>query len=274
MRFMSTKNHQQGFTLVEVAIVVPMIVIIVVGILALLITLVSTNVQQSTRSSLVNNVRFALGSIEKDVDSSSLFFPSTLPSSTYQDFNQPGNSGTYQTAGTPAPGVTASTLNTLFIQGYNQISDPTDTSGTKIVGAYKGTPPCSGTTLTQVSNIAGVAVIYFVNSGTLYRRTIIDKTNPTTCGPQLIKQSCPSGSDANNPACTAKDAALLGNVTQFKVDYYLGANDVTAMNAYVPSPSPTIDQAKAIAVTLTAAANAGGKNVSHTSTLRMTRSNN
>lgn len=273
MPFTSTDPRKQGgFTLVEVAVVVPMIVIIVIGILALLITLVRNNVVQISRNNQVYQTRLALASVEKDVSSSTLFFPSTLPGATFSDFNAPGLSGTYKTNGTLSGGSSSSNLNALFLQAYNQILDPQDATKTKVTAAFKGTPPCSGSAITQTSNIAPIAVLYFVTNGTLYKRTLVDKTNPTTCGTKLIKQSCPTGSDANTPVCSVKDVALLSGVTQFKVDYYLNANDTVVMDAYIGSPSPTIDQAKAIAVTITSATTASGASVSHTATLRMAKS--
>jgi type II secretory pathway pseudopilin PulG len=268
---LNKSGREAGFTLVEVAVVVPMIILVIVGILALLITLVGSNVQQSTRSALVNNTRVALTSIEKDVDASSTFLADTLPSATFKDFNEPGLSGSYKTNGSLASGAASANLNTLFIQGYNQIADPADTTGTKIIGAFKGTPPCSGINFAQTANIVPVAVLYFVTNSTLYRRTIIDRTNPTTCGPLLIKQSCPTGSDANTPSCLVKDTALLNNVSQFKIDYYLNAADTTPLNAYVATPTPPIDQAKAIVATITSFTNSAGNRVSHSASLRMTR---
>ncbi len=265
MSFILTKNQgERGFTLVEVAVVVPMIIIIVIGILAMLITLVNSNVAQTTRSNLVYQTRLTLGSIEKDVDSSTLFFPDTLPAATYNDTYAPGLSGTYKTNGTLNGGTASTNLNTLFIQGYNQILDPQDTTRTKVIAAFKGTPPCSGSAVTQTSNIAPIAILYFVSNGTLYRRTVVDKNNPVTCGTKLIVQSCPSG-------CSVEDTALLNKVSQFKVDYYLNASDATPMDAYIASPSPTIDQAKAIVVTVTSATSASGKSVSHTAALRVAK---
>jgi len=279
MPIISTKK-QGGFTLVEVAIVTPMITIVVLGILAMLIVLVRNNTVQSVRSSLVNDSRLALGSIEKDVETSNLFFPSTLPAATYKDFYPPGTSGSYSTSfGTlpsSTPGTTApNILNTLFIQGYNQIVDPQDTSGTKVIAAFKGAAPCNYLAQIQANNIVSVAELYFVTNGTLYRRTLIDKTNPTACGTLQIKQGCPSGSDSNTPTCTVKDVELVRNVTQFKVDYYLNASDASAMDAYAATPSPTtIDQAKAIKVTITLFSSAAGDNITYSTALRMNRLTN
>lgn len=270
---LTKKRREHGFTLVEVAVVVPMIIVIVIGILSMLVILVRSNVVQSTRSSLVNDTRIALGSIEKDTDASDLFFPDTLPSATYKDFNEPGLTGTYKTYGTLASGASSTNLNTLFIQTYNQILDPQDTTNTKAIAAFKGASPCSATSMSS-TNIAPMAALYFVKNGVLYRRIITDRTNPALCGTgPLVRQTCPTGSDANVPQCLRKDTALLDNVSQFKVDYYLNAYDVSALNAYVASPSPTIDQAKSILVTVSSSATASGTRVSHTVSLRVTRLN-
>lgn len=267
MPFMSIKSRdERGFTLVEVSVVVPMIIIIVVGILAMLITLINSNVSQITRSNLVYQTRLAIADIEKDTDSATIFMSGTLPFATFVDTYEPGLSGSYKTNGTLSGGASSTNLNTLFVQGYNQILDPQDTTRTKIIAAFKGTPPCTNSTIFQISNIAPIAVLYFVNNGTLYRRTVVDKSNPTTCGTKLIAQSCPSG--CGGP----EDKALLSKVSQFKIDYYLNASDTTPIDAYVASPSPTIDQAKAIVVTITSATSASGKSVSHTATLRATKS--
>ncbi len=267
------KNSQRGFTLVEVAVVVPMIIIIVVGILAMLILLVGNNVIQGSRSGLVNNTRAAFTNIEKDVDNSSSFIPSVLSNVNFKDNNEPGLTGTYKTNGTLASGSPSINLNSLFIQSYNQIVDPNDSSGTKIIPAFKGTAPCSGAAIAQSSNIVPIVVIYFVNNGTLYRRTIIDRTTPAACGTVLVKQACPAGISGGTPACAVQDVALLANVSQFKVDYYQNASDATAMLAYDPIPTPTtIDNAKAILVTISSSTSANGTNVSHSSFLRMTRS--
>lgn len=268
-----SNNHERGFTLVEVAVVVPMIIIIVIGILAMLILLVSNNVIQGSRSNLVNNTRAALANIEKDVDNSSTFLPSVLSHTNFKDNNEPGLSKTYKAYGTLKNNPTPSNnLNTLFIQSYNQIVDPNDSSNTKIIPAFKGTPPCSGSATAQTTNIVPIAILYFINDGTLYRRTIIDQTNPTACGTLLVKQACPAGISGGTPACVVQDTALLTNVSRFTVAYYLNASDPTAMAAYDPTPSPTIDQAKAIFVTITSSTSANGTDISHSSFLRMTRS--
>lgn len=284
MWHMSGKTrNENGFTLVEVAVVVPMIIIIVVGILSMLILLVTSNVIQGTRSEVVSKTRAALATVEKDVNNSNSFFPSTLPSATFKDFNEPGLSGTYKTWGTGDPGsssghyVTNSCtalycLNTLFIKGYNQIIDPVD--NTKVIPAFIGPPPCSAATA-KLDNVSPVAILYFVDAGTLYRRTIVDRTNPTLCGTgPLMRQSCPSGSDSNTPACAVKDTVILDNVSQFKVDYLLNPSDTTPMNAYASVPSPTIDQAKAIIVTVIVNETAASGGIRYTNSLRMSRTGN
>ena len=275
LRMLNNSQKQSGFTLVEVAVVVPMIILIVVGILSLLVVLVRNNIVQSTQGTLVNDMRSALGKVEKSIDSSGAFFPGVLPSTTYKDFNEPGLTGTYKTYGTLGNSVSSTNLNSLFIEGFNNMIDPDDATKTKVIAAFKGTAPCSGITFAQTSNIASVAVLYFVKNGVLYKRTLPDKGNPAVCGTgPLIKQSCPTGTDSNTPQCVTKDEALLNNVSKFKVDYYLSPSDASAMNAYAATPAPTIDQAKSAVISITASASANGTRVSHSASLRVTRLNN
>ncbi len=88
----------------------------------------------------------------------------------------------------------------LIIKGYNQIKDPTDTTGTKILPAFKGAAPCSGTTNTSSTNIASTVIIYFVKNGTIWRRILTETSPGTICAtPLLITQTCPPGG-----SCTTK----------------------------------------------------------------------
>lgn len=267
-------SKNRGFTLVEVAIVTPMVILIVLGILSLLIILVRNNAIQYNQASAVGGIRTALATIEKDIDNKTTFLPSTLPAN-FTDFNPPGQSGAYNTAfGTTAgnPMTPSTNLNSLFILASNQMVDTQiDTSGDQTTTAIKGTPVCNLATVTDPSNIIPITIIYFVNAGTLYRRTLIDNTNPTSCGPLLIKQSCPTGSDSHSPACKVKDTALLNNVTQFEVDYYANPGDPTPMPVYVVNPSPAINTATTIGVIIATTANVSGVNVVFKDSLRMTR---
>lgn len=246
MQRMST-SKQRGFTLVEVAIVTPVMILTALGIVAILITLVSSTVRPNARSILMQQEEKALDSMESDINNSSGILAS-LPAN-FSD----AASGDYST---PPSGTTV-----LRIQTYDQIKNPNDNSGTKVIPAFKDSAACSNVTSLAASNIVPIVVVYYVKDNTLYRRTLTDTTIPATCGIKLAKQSCLSG-------CTSTDLALVTaeNLSNFSIIYYTGVTNNTVTS------DPTL--AKSAKVFITASLEAGGETVEYSSSLRSARLNN
>lgn len=259
------KNNQKGFTIIEVAVVVPIISLIVISLLGAIMIVINSIVVQNTRNALVQETKSVFTQIENDVSYSTTFLPSTLPA----NFNQesPISGDTYKTYGTLKGGSSSFNLNTLFLQGYDQVKNPNDTSGTSTIPAVKSSPPCNGLLDINSSNSLPIAVAYYVDNGILYRRVAPDNTGVTTCDTPLIRKTC------SGVTCTPKTTALLGGITQFKVDYYQLSTDTTAMDAYTASPSPTIDQANCIQVTISTEKKVAGETISYSTFTRMNRIN-
>lgn len=268
-------SKERGFTLVEVAIVAPILVLVVLGVLALLITLVTNNSIEIARNSLISETRGAFSTIEADVGSSSTFIPGSLPANFIDNSPRPQNF-TYKSQGTDSNNAASPNLRGLFVQGYNQVIDPDPSnasSQTRTIPAYKkGADPCNVSINTDLDNAMPIAVMYWVEKGDLYRRTIIDKDTGTTqlCGDPLVKQSCPSDSAYPSP-CTIIDTKLMSNVTKFYIDYYLNPNSSSPIANVYATPSTTIDQAKSIQITIEATKYASGQPVSYSSSLRISR---
>ncbi len=255
MQRMST-NKQQGFTLIEVAVVAPIMILVAISIIAILIILVSSTVQPNARSLIMQQEEKALDVIESDINNSYAYisstssygFLSTLPANFADSASSDYSS--------PPSGTTVIALKT-----FNQIIDSTDSSRTKVLPAFKDTASCSNTTDLSASNIAPIVVVYYVKNNTLYRRTLVDTTNPSTCGTKLARQSCLT-------SCAAEDTALVqvDALRTFSVVYYTGiTNDIVTTD-------PTA--ARSAKVTITAASDAGGDSVEYTSSLRAARLNN
>lgn len=248
MQHMST-NKQRGFTLVEIAIITPIMILVAISIVAVLIALVTSTVRPNARSIIMQQEEKALDSIEGDVNNSSAILSSTLPSnfsdSNIADYNFP-----------PA-GTTV-----LRVQTYDQIINPNDTTGTKVIPAFKDGSACSNMTNLNSTNILPIVVVYYVKNEVLYRRTLTDNTSPAPaiCGTKLAKQTCLT--------CSSEDLALVraDKLTSFDIIYYTGINNdiVTA--------DPTI--AKSAMISITASLEAGGDTVEHTTSLRVARLNN
>lgn len=249
-------SKQRGFTLIEVAVVAPIMILVALSIIAILIILVSSTVQPNARSLIMQQEEKALEVIESDINNSYVYISSTTSSGFLSALPSNFSDGAASDYSSPPSGTT-----TLALQTFNQIIDSTDSSRTKVLPAFKGTSSCSNTTDLSASNIAPIVVVYYVKNNTLYRRTLVDTTNPSTCGTKLAKQSCLS-------SCAAEDVALVqvDALSVFSVVYYTGITNDTV------TTDPTA--AKSAKVTITAASDAGGDSVQYTSSLRAARLNN
>ncbi len=240
-------NNQKGFTLVEVAVVAPMMILIAISIVAILIALVSSTVGPNAKAILIQQQEKAFDIVENDINNSSGLI-ATLPAN-FSD----SMSNDYAS---PPSGTTV-----LRIQGYNQINNPGDTSGTKVIPAFKDTATCSNITDLSASNIAPIVIIYFVNNNILYRRTLIEDTPSSTCGTKLAKET-----GCAQPTCTQDLQLVQGDSIQaFSVIYY------TTIGGSTTTSDPTL--AKSARITITSTVNAGGEPIQYTASFRAARLN-
>jgi type II secretory pathway pseudopilin PulG len=249
-------NKQRGFTLIEIAIIAPVMILVALSIIAILITLVSSTVRPNARSLIMQQEEKAFETIESDINNSYVYISSTSSSGFLSTLPANFTDNAASDYSSPPSGTTV-----VRIQTFNQIIDSTDSSRTKILPAFKSSSACSNTTDLSSNNIAPIVVVYYVKNNVLYRRTLVDNTNPSTCGTKLAKQSCLS-------SCAAEDVALVrvDSLKAFSIVYYTGiTNDVVTVD-------PTL--ARSAKVTITAASDAGGDSVEYTSSLRAARLNN
>jgi type II secretory pathway pseudopilin PulG len=266
---MSTRK-KRGFTIVEIAVVAPILILVVVAILAALYAIINNMSTQVGRNGSMNDTRAIYKQLESDIEYGLSFYATTLPS-TLSDVNTPVNGKDYKYHGTLSDGTTSSNLNTLFIQSYNQ----TKSSDAALAGAAVPVTwgACPTTTL-RVDAATGVpiAIIYYVNNGILYRRTVVhnDTFNNAVakCGTPRIRQSCQNPPQTK---CTVEDQQLLTGVTNFIVDYYASYTDAMPINAYDTTPSIPVDQAKSIVLTIKKNNIAAGELVEYQSSMRFNR---
>lgn len=247
MRHMLIKNRQAGFTLVEVAIVAPLMILIAISILAVLITLVTSTVTPNARGIMMIEQQKAMDSLQKDIgNSTTLLAPAALPSG----FSDSASSD----YSSPPTGTVV-----LKAQTFNQTTDTNDTTGTKILPAFKGSSPCTNLTSLEASNIAPIVAVYFVKDSILYRRTLVDDTL-ATCATKLAKQTCIS-------SCTSKDLQLISTskVKKFDIIYY------TSLTSDTVTTAPA--SAKSAKITITSTLDAAGQTNEYTSVARIIKLN-
>lgn len=262
MQLMSTNRRAQaGFTLVEIAVVAPIVVIAITGILALLINLTGNNLAARAEIGIIHEANATLATIEDDASISSRFL-TTADSSFSDPYGQNGNGASWNYAG-GGPGDRA-----LILRTYATDLPPRHSHKQPI---YINENGCAPDVL--LSNPALTTnVIYFLQDGNLYRR-VLTRTDANTCAQQFQRQSCPPDLASPNAVCQANDSLLISNVADFDVAYYTNAESTTPINAYSSSDPAVLANAQTIEVTLHLERRLVGRPFELTRTLRVTKLN-
>lgn len=238
-----------GFTLVEIMVVVP-IVILVIGVLVVfLVTLTGDALMARERSSVAYTTQDALNRIEQDIRITTNF----LSTSGALISPQGSNSGT---------AAFSSPASQLITQQYIVRGNPYN--GTQSLVRYANRPnPCTGDT--RYNEAVKAMIIYFVDNGDLRRRTINTPESATCGNSELFTNSCKVTRYVNN-RCHRQDEILATNVTDFSITYY------TAANTTVPITSIQSTTASAL-VNLTVSKTIAGETVQNTGSIRATKLN-
>jgi Tfp pilus assembly protein PilV len=262
MRYWSQNKHRvssQGFTLIEVLIIAPIVVLMVGGFVSLMVTMVGDVITTRDQSTLSYETQSALDRIEQDTRLSTQFLVTTGTLTTPQGSNN-------NFTGTSA---FSSTSNQLIFNALTTDENPTSSSRWLIY--YANQPnPCGGG---QPHNRVLVSkVIYFINAGSLWRRTVMppfNQNNPidanTVCSAPWQKNSCSPGYSAT--LCKTNDEEIMKNVDTFTVKYFSAPNSTSELGAANALNASTIDVAIGGKKTI------AGRDLTSTGTVRATKLN-
>lgn len=264
---MSTQKSQ-GFTIVELAVIVPILVVAVLVLFNSIFFLVrSSSIDQATIN-ITYDAQNALGIIENDAVLTSTFLPTTGP--TITDAYKPAtNSNQWSYIGDSQ----TSANRVLILKAYNTSGHPMSTTRQPSFLSALG---CDAANIYS-NDVLQYNLIYFVSNGNLYRRHALDTTQ-ATCAPIYQKQSCPSletlGTGSRDISCQADDELVAANVTAFTITYYPSKTSTTPIDVYALGQDPeSVTAAAAVDISITIAKQAYGKTVSHTSSLRIAKIN-
>lgn len=258
VRFLSHHNRQikePGFTLVELLVIAPVAVLVIAGIIALMINLVGDSTISRDRSISAYNLQSALDRIEQDARLATVFL------SSYSMLNTP--QGRDDTTGAFSA---SSPNNDLIVNQYATTSSPLNVN--RQVVYYKSQPNACGAANTILNPALTVKIIYFLKSGSLWRRTIVpawslsasDQT--AVCDTPWQRNSC-SLSATFNAYCQSRDELILDNVSSITTTYYTTGSSTTTNPVVAKSIRTVVTQSKTVA----------GETITNSGVARATRTN-
>jgi hypothetical protein len=270
MPFLSIIKHNRkqksaGFTLIEILIIAPIVVIAISGFVALMVSIVGKVLLARDQGAMTYDTQNALNRIEEDVRLSAKFLTTTggLPSPQGSNSNFTGTS------------AFTNTSNTLILNALATDSNPR--ASDRWLMYYDNQPnPCGDTE--TANRVFSVRIIYFIKSGSLWRRTYVPDWNLNTSSPDANtictyssdyypwqKNSCSPGYSASR--CKAEDEKIMDNIGSLSVQYFSSSNSTTDIGA------ANAETATTIGATIAGSKTTAGNQFTTSSSLRVTKLN-
>ncbi|MGB4762317.1 MAG: hypothetical protein WBP12_03080 [Candidatus Saccharimonas sp.] len=268
MKLARSSTHSQGFTLIEVAVIVPIIIVTAIFLFNLLWSILSTSEIDRARLNMIHDRQTAVGIIEKDLALTSRYL-TTIDSGLSDNYLPTSNGGTWSYRGD------STTSRVLILRSYSTTEHPLSDNRQPVFIGMSGSPSCDSANI-YFNEVQRFNIIYFVKNSNLYRRHLVNTTTPT-CDPQYQVTSCPSAADlgtSQHASCGADDELILRNVSNFSVQYYSSKTSTTPLDVYATGAAPAlVTTAVDVEISITVTAQAGGQGVSSGSSLRISKLN-
>ena len=241
------RAKQSGFTLIEMLIIAPIVILAIGGFVALMVNMVGEVIVTREESGLAFETQQALDRIEQDVRLSTQFLVTsgTLTSPQGSD----DNAAAFSNAS-----------NALLLSTLATDKNPADVSRGLIYIANQPNPCGSDQ---RYNRVLLTKVLYFIKNGSLWRRTVVPTWNTnsaatadanTVCSAPWQVNSCSPGY-TNTTQCQTNDEKIMDNITALNVQYYADAAGTTPLTAAEATSSGSIN------VTINSSKTVSGGNV-------------
>ncbi|MCX6728370.1 MAG: hypothetical protein NTV39_01200 [Candidatus Saccharibacteria bacterium] len=268
IKYPNTVVKRRGFTLVEMVIIAPIVIIVLGGFILAIINMVGAVIASRGSNALAFNVQQALSQIDQDVAASSGYLAvNNVAIRSPQGFDN-------QSANFKNADATNGAM--LILNTYATTSNPIS-STRNYVYAIDKPYACASTLVNQNTKIT-INIIYFVKNvngvSSLWRRTVAPSDYASAkCGVPWQKPSCsPIITDA---FCTAKDEELVDGVqpSGFNVSYFVSGSTTANVLASDATQTDTMRQAamdptNTVNVQITAGATMAGRDISRAGSIR------
>ena len=268
MRYTRPASPTAGFTLVEMLVIAPIVLLTVATFVGILIYLTGETLIARTSNSLAYSVQDSLNTIEQDVTLSGSFLATNnVAITTPQGYNN--NAQAFQN-------VSTSTGTTLIINATATTDTPN--SASRQVIPLDNLPHACSSTMVNQNQVMTYNIVYFVKDNTLWRRTLMPSNYTTRgCSTPWQKPTCAPGQTGT--MCVTEDMKLLDGVTSanFTVEYFVAANSTTPLTAAAnPASTNTVRQSSlstsnTATITIQATRSVAGKDVNYTGSVRVSR---
>lgn len=277
MKLFRNQGSNQGFTLVEMLVIAPILILSIGVFIGVIINLTGEVLSSRGSNVLAYNLQDALNRIEEDVRLSSGYLAKNSIDSTVDNPQGYGANGSVA-AFTNAGGTSG---NSLILSSIATTANPLSlTSGF----VYRANSPsnCSDPLEYSKNNAPMVInIVYFVYQNALWRRVImpLDYANiGTWCG-DIVWQQPSCQPEYTHSFCKTNDEKLLDGVAaeSFYIQYYPNATNNTQIAA--ASNPAAIESVRANAllsattvnVSIGATQNIAGRDIERSGTIRVTR---
>lgn len=256
----SHENRKAGFTLVEVLVISPILVILVAVLIGFMVNLTGSALQARQRTALVYSIQEALSQIESDVRSATEVTANTG----LIDAPQGSNSGF---AGTSA---FASSSTVLVLQHHATTKNPLDPSRSLLY--YADSPNACGSTGMEYNDKVTLFTVYYKDGTNLKRRTIVDFDGRRVCNVGTNenmagiwqKNTCNTIGTAPS-GCFSRDLVVLENVNTVNFAYYLSPSSSVSTSNFA--------DVRTVGATLSGRVTAAGVQLDQSLSIRATRIN-
>lgn len=276
-------NTSRGFTLVEMLVVAPIVILFIGGMIYLMVSLTGETLASRSEDALAYDLQQAFARIEEDTATSERFLAATnIPlASTGQGYGD--TTTTNSTTNFTNVAVGGGSPASLILQTYALSGNPSNPA-TRLVYLANAPNDCTTPTLYAANTAMTLNVVYFTDANnTLWRRTLMPanyNSGSYICGTAPWQlPSCISGYAASRTFCKTSDEKIAEGVT-FSFAYYASASsstaDTTAVNAGATESArnTALLATKTVRVTITTAKTVAGRDISQTGSAYMTRISN
>jgi hypothetical protein len=275
MQFTHNNNKKSlGFTIVEVLIIVPIVVLFIGGFITAIVSVTGDAIVTQRTNDILYTANDSLSQIEQDVKLSNTFL--------IENSFAPTSPQGYDNS-TSSFRIIESSSGAILILSISAINKSPNDPTRQLLLVANQPNSCSSTNISSNESLK-LNVVYFSKDSSLFRRVIIpqnvsgalssaicDGTSSSTDASKVWQLPTCDSSYINGTTCRAEDTKLLdGSLDSVYVNYFVSSD------SFSPISNPDADDlssATTVSVLLNLKRTVAGREITHTAEIRATKLN-